>query len=152
MPGRVHAFLRGDGKDGRGRALADVVGFDDTSIEAVHDFIQWLFPLGEASRAVPGAPVLSATEAAAIRADLQALTGFRAGLARMGRFYAETDGWLAGFDHNHLRITRIITATRDLLGRVEAGAFHQAVSARNAAAGSPVNPNSLRYWRHALEA
>ncbi len=152
MPSRIHAFLRGDGKDGRGRALADVVGFDDTSIEAVHDFIQWLFPLGEASRAVPGAPVLSATEAAAIRADPQALTGFRAGLARMGRFYAETDGWLTGFDHNHLRITRIITATRDLLGRVEAGAFHQAVSARNAAAGSPVNPNSLRYWRRALEA
>lgn len=33
-------------------------------IEAVHDFIQWCFPLREASRAVPGAPVLGADAAA----------------------------------------------------------------------------------------
>lgn len=150
MPARIHEFLRGRGRDGRARLLADVVGFDDDRIEAVHDFIQWLFPLAEASRAVAGSPVLEASEAAAIRADPQALAGFRAGLERMARFYAETDGWLTGFDHNHLRITRIITATRNLLGRAEAETFHRAVVARNAAAGSPVNRDSLRYWEQAL--
>ena len=87
-------------------------------------------PLAEPSRAVPGAPVLDAAEAAAIRADPQALAGLRAGLERMTRFYAETDGWLTGFDHNHLRISRIIAATRDLLGQQAAAAFHQAVTAR----------------------
>ena len=150
MPARIHDFLRGQGRDGRGRLLADVVGFDDARIETVHDFIQWLFPLAEVSRAVPGAPVLGGAEAAAIRADPQALAGLRAGLDRMTRFYAETDGWLTGFDHNHLRITRIITAARALLGQAEAEAFHRAVLARNAAAGSPVNRDSLRYWEQAL--
>ncbi len=41
--GPIHAFLRGAGRDGRGRRLADVLAFDDARIEAVHDFIQWLF-------------------------------------------------------------------------------------------------------------
>ena len=146
----IHAFLRGTGRDGRGRRLADVLAFDDARVEAVHDFIQWLFPLAEASRAVPGAPVLGAVEAAAIRGDPQAQAGFRAGLARMARFYAGTDGWLTGYDHNHSRITRIIAATRDLLGQAEAAAFHAEVMARNTAAGAPVNRESLRYWSAAL--
>ena len=151
MPDRIHAFLRGDGTDARGRRLADVLAFDDAAIEGVHDFIQWLFPLAEASRAVPGSPVLTAGEAAAIRANPKALDGLRAALGRMRRFYEQTDGWLTGFDHNHLRITRIITATRTLLGDAEASAFHAAVTARNAAAGSPVNRQSLRFWQQALD-
>ena len=150
MTARIQEFLRGQGRDGRGRLLSEVVGFDDSQVEAVHNFIQWLFPLAEASRAVAGSPVLDAAEAAAVRADPQALAGFRAGLERMTRFYAETDGWLTGFDHNHLRITRIVTATRNLLGQAEAEEFHRAVVARNAAAGSPVNHGSLRYWEQAL--
>jgi hypothetical protein len=150
MHGSIHAFLRGTGRDGRGRHLSDVVAFNDARIEAVHDFIQWLFPLAEASRAVPGAPVLDAVEAAAIRGDPQAQAGFRAGLERMARFYADTDGWLTGYDHNHLRITRIIAATRSLLGQADAAAFYAGIMARNTAAGSPVNRDSLRYWRAAL--
>ncbi len=150
MHGPIHAFLRGAGRDGRGRRLADVLAFDDVRIEAVHDFIQWLFPLAEASRAVPGAPVLGAAEAAAIRGDPQAQAGLRAGLDRMGRFYADTEGWLTGYDHNHLRITRIIAATRDLLGQAEAFAFYTGIFARNVAMGGPVNRESLRYWDAAL--
>ena len=146
----IHDFLRGTGRDGRGRRLADVLAFDDARIEAVHDFIQWLFPLAERSRAVPGAPVLGAVEAAAIRGDPQAQAGLHAGLERMARFYADTDGWLTGHDHNHLRITRIITAARDLLGPADAAAFHAAMVARVEAAGTPVNRDSLRFWRAAL--
>ena len=150
MPGPIHEFLRGQGRDGRGRLLAEVLAFEDAEIESVHDFIQWLFPLPEPSRAVAGAPVLGAAEAAAIRADPLARDGLRAGLARMRHFYAATDGWLTGFDHNHLRITRIIAAVRDLLGREEAAAFHAFVTERNRAAGGPVNAASLRYWQQAL--
>jgi len=150
MSGRIHSFLRGDGRDGRGRLLADVLSFDDRQVESVHDFIQWLFPLREASRAVPGSPVLDANEAAAIRADPDARAGFAAGLERMDRFYAATDRWLTGLDHNHLRITRIITAVRDLLGREEAVAFHARIIARNGAAGTPINAESLRHWQRAI--
>lgn len=149
--GSIHAFLAGAGRDGRGRSLDDVLAFDDARLEAVHDFVQWLFPLREASRAVPGAPVLSHEEAAAIRADPRAQDGLRRALARMTRFYTDTDAWLSRYDHNHLRITRILGATRDLLGREDAASFHRFVTERNIAAGAPVNPESLRYWARALD-
>ena len=148
--GPIHAFLAGHGRDGRGRLLSEVVAFDDARIEGVHDFIQWCFPLPEASRAVAGAPILAETEAAAIRADAQARAGLRSALARMDRFYRDTDGWLASHDHNHLRITRILSATRALLGEDDAAAFHAAVTRRNAEAGSPINADSLAFWKKAL--
>ncbi|MFC0410335.1 opioid growth factor receptor-related protein [Roseomonas elaeocarpi] len=148
--GAIHSFLRGEGRDGRGRLLAEVLSFDDRAIEGVHDFIQWLFPLPEPSRAVPGSPVLQPGEAEAIRGDARAVEGFRAGLERMGRFYGDTDGWLVRFDHNHLRISRILRATRAILGQEAARAFHAAVAARNQAAGAPINDNSLRHWQAAL--
>lgn len=148
--GPIHAFLAGSGRDGSGRSIADVLAFDDARIEGVHDFIQWCFPLPEASRAVRGTPVLSVAEAEAIRADPEALDGLRAMLARMRRFYAGTDGWLRAFDHNHLRITRIISASRDLLGQDDAAGFHAFVTGRNSDAGSPINAESLAFWKRAL--
>lgn len=147
--GPIHAFLAGQGRDGSGRRLADVLAFDDARIEGVHDFIQWCFPLPEASRAVPGAPVLTTAEAAAIRADGQARAGLTAMAARMSRFYAETDGWLRSYDHNHLRISRILAALRDLVGTEAAAAFHALVTGRNAEAGAPINGESLAFWQRA---
>jgi hypothetical protein len=94
--------------------------------------------------------VLGEAEAAAIRGDPQARAGLPAGLERMARFYADTDGWLAGYDHNHLRITRIITATRGLVGPADAAGFHAEIVARIKATGAPVNRDSLRYWNAAL--
>jgi len=149
--GPIHAFLTAHGRDGRGRTLATVLDFDDDRIESTHDFIQWLFPLRDASRAVPGSPVLGATEAEAIRRDRVAQAGLLAARIRMMRFYVQSTGWLTAFDHNHLRITRILTALRDLVGLEEARAFHEDILSLNQAAGSPVNPESLEYWRRAVE-
>lgn len=72
--------------------LADVLAFDDAHIEGVHDFIQWCFPLREASRAVPGAPFLTAFEADAIRADQLGRGGVIQSLSRMTDFYNDTTG------------------------------------------------------------
>jgi hypothetical protein len=69
----------------------------------------------------------------------------------MLRFYESTNGWLASHDHNHLRITRIIRSLRLLLGPDPAQRFDRAVLALNAAAGSPVNAGSLRFWAEAAE-
>ncbi|KMO33723.1 opioid growth factor receptor-related protein [Methylobacterium aquaticum] len=152
IAGPVHAFLTLRGLDGSGRSFPEVLGFDDAQIEGVHDFIQWLFPLREPSRAVPGAPVIGAAEAEAIRHDPWAQDSLTAARARMLFFYAETKGWLRPYDHNHLRITRILTSLRDLVGLEEARVFHERITALNRAAGSPVNPESLDFWRKAVEA
>ena len=44
-------FLVQDGRDGAGRTFAQVLAFGDAELERRHDFVQWLFPLGEPSAA-----------------------------------------------------------------------------------------------------
>ncbi|WP_460449338.1 opioid growth factor receptor-related protein [Alsobacter sp. SYSU BS001988] len=150
MPGRLHEFLSGSGRDARGRTVADVLAMGPAGLEASHDYIQWLFPLPTASMAQPSSPVLDAAQIAAIRADEAALSHLRAGAALMRRFYETQDHWLTGYDHNHLRITRIVSSLRLLAGEDDARAFLAAVEARCRAAGDPVNPRSRRYWADAL--
>ena len=46
-------FLIGAGTDAAGRNHADIIAMTDAELEQHHDYIQWLFPLPEPSRAVP---------------------------------------------------------------------------------------------------
>jgi hypothetical protein len=109
------AFLAGTGQDDAGRTIAQVLAFDGSDLEMHHDYIQWLFPLNEPSRAVSGSPVLTTGDIGRIRNDTLAATNLRAAATRMGAFYDSTSHWLGAFDHNHLRITRIIKSLRLLL-------------------------------------
>ena len=93
--------------------------------------------------------VLTQAEIDAIRADPSAQDTLRRAAGRMLRFYRNTRWWLTPYDHNHLRITRIIHSLRILTGPEEAQRFHKAVLALNDAAGSPVNARSLEYWADA---
>jgi hypothetical protein len=147
--GPLHAFLAGTGRDGRGRPAADVLVFSDERLEEVHDYIQWLFPLPTRSAAQPGAPVLTQAEIDAIRADKVAQDTLARATERMLQFYRDTRWWLTGYDHNHLRITRIIHSLRILTGPDAARRFHEAILALNDAAGSPVNARSRAYWSDA---
>lgn len=144
--GRVLAFLQGEGVDGRGRTLFEVLAFDDAALERNHDFIQWLFPLAEPSAAVPDAPVLDKAEAAAIRDSSLAQCALAAATDRMEVFYRRTDQWLRPHDHNHLRITRIIRSLRLLRGDAEADAFRAAVLSMVETARAPVSARSRGYW------
>lgn len=149
--GPLHAYLAGTGCDSRGRFAADVLGFSNDQLEAVHDYIQWLFPLPTRSAAQPGAPVLTNAEIEAIRADHRASDTLLKASERMLRFYRETNEWLSWQDHNHLRITRIINSLRLLVGSSAARRFHEAILALHDEAGAPVNHQSLRYWAEAAE-
>lgn len=142
----VLAFLEGEGCDGQGRTVFDVLAFDDAAIERNHDFIQWLFPLTEPSAAVPGSPVLTPEDVTAIRDSTLAQCSLAAATDRMDRFYRATHGWLAPNDHNHLRITRIIRALRLLSGDDQAEAFKAAILWRVEATQAPVSARSRGYW------
>jgi hypothetical protein len=147
--GPVHAFLAGVGRDSRERLAADVLGFSNDELEAVHDYIQWLFPLPTRSAAQPHSPVLTPAEIAAVRADRRAVDTLKAATERMLCFYRETRWWLTAHDHNHLRITRILHSLHLLVGSEEAKAFHRAILTLHGAAGAPVNARSLHYWSEA---
>ncbi len=118
------AFYRGAAPDAAGRTIAEIWAWDHRRLEMQHDYIQWLFPLPEASRFNPDAPQLTAADAALFRgdADLQARLSVSRDL--MLRFYGLAfDGqtvtraadfpvraadWLTSLNHNHLRLTRIL--------------------------------------------
>jgi len=147
--GPIQAFLEGDGPDGQGRTLFQVLAFDDPALERTHDFIQWLFPLAEPSGAVPGAPVLDEAEITAIQRSMTAQAALAAATDRMARFFAGTQAWLRPHDHNHLRITRIVRSLRLLRGDEPADAFRDAVLSYVEALQAPVSARSLGYWRTA---
>jgi hypothetical protein len=149
LAGPLHAYLVEQGADGRGRLVTDVLGFSDNQLEEVHDYIQWLFPLQTRSGAQPGAPVLTQAETEAIRADPRATETLMKATERMLRFYRDTGWWLTGYDHNHLRITRILHSIRLLVGPEAAQSFHKAILTMHDAAGAPVNARSLHYWAEA---
>jgi hypothetical protein len=126
-----------------------VLGFSDEQLENTHDYIQWLFPLATRSGAQPDAPVLTEAEAAAIRGDPRAMETLQHATDRMLRFYRDTADWLSLYDHNHLRITRIIRSLKMLAGAAAARQFHEAILTLHAAAGAPVNARSLHFWEDA---
>ncbi len=146
MSGAIKAFLEGEGPDASGRTLFEVLAMDNAALERNHDYIQWLFPLREPSRAVADAPVLTDEECGAIRESVMAQCALAAATDRMDAFYRVTHDWLMPNDHNHLRITRIIRSLRLLVGDDQADAFRAAIMGRVEATRAPVSARSRGYW------
>lgn len=147
--GTVVAFLEGEGPDAAGRTLLEVLAMDNAALEQRHDFIQWLFPLREPSRAVPDAPVLTDDEVEAIRDSSMAQIALAAATDRMTAFYRMTHDWLMPNDHNHLRITRIIRSLRLLVGDDQADAFKATILSMVETTRAPVSARSRGYWQTA---
>ena len=125
----IVSFLEGKSPDHRGRILAMLLQQTDHQAETTHDYIQWLFPLDEPSRSVNGAPVLTELEIDQIRQSSLA----QANLAKSARwflgFLERNDYWITKYNHNHLRITRVIKSLRLLTSDKAADEFRDKVLA-----------------------
>jgi len=139
-------FYEGSGTDGSGRTLADVQAFSDGQMEQVHDWVQWVFPLPEPSRAQPHTPVASESDLQAFRDRIDLREQVLLSLGRWSNFLSTTQAWRGPLDHNHLRITRIIRfltlidmpdAANDLFGYAKDK--------------SNVGDQTLWYWGHARD-
>lgn len=130
---KILDFYRGTGRDQGGRLLGNVWAFGFERLEKVHDFIQWTFPLREASRFNPEAPLLTDADVAAFRSDPELRQNLRMSFSQMMEFYgfdvlrpegepvsvtlahpAARPWWAVAGDHNLLRLTRILASTRIL--------------------------------------
>jgi hypothetical protein len=162
-------FYRLEGTDARGRMLNDIIGWDDARLESVHDYIQWLFPLPEPSAFNPFAPILGEAAVRAFQHDPTLRARLAQSLARMLTFYGLSEtthhgrvaidlaadfatrarNWLHAGNHNHLRLTRILTCLR-LLGLVDQSRALLACLER-IAADHPhaISSTTLSYWRRA---
>ncbi len=176
MDGNVQSdlvrFYSGVGPDHRGRYLSDIQQWSDDRLEAVHDYIQWLFPLLEPSAFNVAAPVLTSTSIQQFRAQPELQQKLRASFLRMMDFYglqvhsgekivvtraagfaARSRVWLSAGNHNHLRITRILRSLRLLGLEGEATAFFDCLSEiyRNEQKEpfAAISEETMFYWREA---
>ena len=120
---------------------------DDEYWERTHNFIQWLFPLDEESRSVRGSPVLVEENMLAIRESESARNNLQRSVTRYKDFLASTTNWRSGYDHNHLRISRVIKCLRLLVSDEEVNTFKYWVAGQLGDQIDLINSESKRYWR-----
>jgi hypothetical protein len=120
---KIANFLAGKQTDDLGRTLQEIWTFDDTAIERSHDFIQWVFPLTEPSKAVPTSPTLLETDITAIRSSQTAQNNMKRSADWFIEFLTKNDLWLRRNNHNHRRISRAIKSLRLLVGEDAAREF-----------------------------
>jgi len=167
-PDAIVAFYSG-GHDAAGRTLADILTWDDERLEAVHDYIQWLFPTRQPSGVNPYAPLVTDATARAFASVAGLRQRLRAALDRMLTFYglvrrgdaiaidethftARSVVWLHPGNHNHLRLTRIMQSLATLGLRADARGLKRCliedVSVQHE--GS-VSPRTVGFWKRALD-
>jgi hypothetical protein len=161
-------FYRGEATDAEGRFLKDIWVWDDLKLEAVHDFIQWLFPLPEPSQFNPDAPLLTEEDIADFRSDLLLQAKLRGSFDRIMAFLGLTrteNGTVvegANFraraahvwsfpNHNWLRITRILRSMRLLGLEAEAQALYGRLDTLFRSRRFPIPADTFRYWTEAVE-
>jgi len=166
---RIVDFFAGNGLDDRGRSLEQVLGFDDGLLEETHDYIQWLFPLRERSGANPSAPRLDDEAIAAFHAQAQLRRQLRRAFDRMLEFYGLEwcdgaiaqgedftlrDDWLTKWNHNHLRITRMLISLRTLGLADEANALFTCLkdieAAERQTGRRAISETTYQYWQSAM--
>ena len=170
----IVAFYSG-GRDAAGRTLAEILAWPDAELEAVHDYIQWVFPLTQPSGVNPSAPLVTAKTVGAFVEDRSLREGLRAALDRMlafyglrrvvtadgdvrvqideSRFAARSATWLRPGNHNHLRLTRIMGSLSALGLPDEARGLQRCLTADVASGpgAGRITPQTLQFWRAAVE-
>ena len=157
-------FLRGEGPNGEGYFLDQILGWSNDDWEEDHAYIQWVFPTNQPSLFNPDAPVLKADEITIIQSDphIQEVLGviYHRWLRFCGLGYGNTGlefgtsefptgnpvVW-SRFNHNWLRITRVLHSLR-LLGRKDrAEEFFNFLTQHR----ELFPENNFLFWRQAME-
>jgi len=157
-------------RDPYGRTLKAILAWPDEYLEVCHDYIQILFPLPEGSPFNMSAPVIDEAVYKAFHDDEDLRENLRLSFSRMLFFYGfelqTTDGnlavvkhsewrqcfgnWVRRFDHNHLRITRIIRSLRCLGLEKEASAFYAALKDVYDRY-ERISSRTMAYWTRAID-
>jgi hypothetical protein len=165
---RLLDFYRGQGADSEGRSLEEIWAWNDHDLEAVHDFIQWLFPLPEPSQFNPSAPLLTDGEIAAFKRDSVLQSNLMKSFERILRFLGlaladdgnvqEADNFSARMsdiwsapNHNWLRITRILRSLTLLGLSAQAQALYEQLGKYYHSGRFPIPASTFRYWTNAVK-
>ena len=145
----IVGFLEGKTPDHRGRILDMLLQQTDHQAEATHDYIQWMFPLDEPSRSVNGVPLLTELEIDEIRQSSLAQANLGESARWFLGFLERNNHWVTKYNHNHLRITRVIKSLRLLASDEAADEFRDKVLALAGDNLNLVDQKARGFWRSA---
>ncbi|MCJ1483736.1 hypothetical protein MMC06_003904 [Schaereria dolodes] len=157
--------------DSKRRTLSSILAWDDSKLECCHDYIQILFPLPERSPFNITAPIIDQETFDTFRSRPELRGRMKTSFARMLSFYGfemedgdegmnifpaphfleASKNWVTRFDHNHLRITRIIRSLRVLGLENEAEAFFAVLKRVYNAQRGRINQRSFMFWTRAAQ-
>lgn len=164
-------FYAGQAADVFGRGIEEIWAWDHEQLEVVHDYIQWLFPLRERSRFNPQAPSLTDGVVEKFLADAVLRGRLKKSLEVMLGFYGfemlKSDGpvqikcapsfrlrspvWLHPMNHNHLRLTRILSSIRTLGLEKESAALFSCLAEIYRVRPDKITADTFQYWQRAAE-
>lgn len=161
-------FYAGKGTDDRGRTIADIWAYSHDALESVHDYIQWLFPLADASAFNPGAPLLDDETIGRFRRDVTLRGNLERSLRVMLDFYGlaiagqeilrvpsfgeRSRNWLTPGNHNFLRLTRILKSL-SMLGLADrARQLLQALEEIERKRPGIIGERTMGFWSRAVQA
>jgi hypothetical protein len=166
-------FLNGRA-DHRGRTFASILGADDQWLEATHDYVQILFPLGSGSAFNPDAPTLDPMIIRAFAENESLRDQQRKAFNRMMEFYGfvvEEDAdegqietvyidraesfaqrsriWITPGNHNYRRITRILGSLSILSSPQHAEGLGKALRSLYREFGARIGAETFAFWEAA---
>lgn len=124
----------------------EILEKDDEFWENTHDFIQWVFPLDEKSRSNHNAPRLSGGDIRMIKLSPLAEENLGRAVTRYKQFLTNNLKWRTGYDHNHLRISRVIKCLRILESHDSAERFRFWIEQELGPNINRIDIKSRRYW------
>ena len=134
--------------DNQGRYLKDILSWSDEKLESTHDYIQWLFPTIEKSTFNDTAPTL---DDQLIEMWKNSPTLKNILLMSAEKYYEflkrNQHIWVNEFNHNHMRITRMLKSLSTLGMRNTAITFLNKICTM---AGTKVNSESIEFWKNAV--
>jgi hypothetical protein len=141
-------FLLAKEPDFKGRMIQDIWNYSDEEIEGIHDFIQILFPLNKKSQSVFHGYYLETDDLVqSLKDDEQVKESILKSSEWFLSFLKTHDYWKRGYNHNQLRITRVIECLRLIVGDKEADSFYNSIL--KLCISSNIGESCLEYWKHA---
>lgn len=122
-------FYRGERGNSNGHMLADIYKWSNGAMDMDHDYIQWMFPTNEPSMFNFEAPLLTKDEAEVFNTDpilrtkmldsffrflnyLELKISYSDEAMFVEKLHDNLPWWLNSFNHNMLRVTRVIKSLR----------------------------------------
>ena len=144
------SFLICKETDFLGRNLQDIWKLSDKEIEQTHDFVQVVFPTNKPSMAVShGFYLDSETLIEQIKNNPEAKKNIVKSAKWFLSFLERNTYWNQKYNHNQLRITRVIESLRLLVSSEEAEKFYRSVL-ELIEDDNKVNFDTLLFWKNAL--